>query len=188
LHFCRICKERDGDPRREGHGARGARSRADDASKRAYGTLPKQVFDPVAASSLDCRQPRRELRYHAAAANVRIDVTGAGFVLTKALRGDVRRRVLITMSRFGREVHVVSARLAVSQNPQGGVDRSCRVRARLQSGRVLRVEAVNGRIEAAVGRSMAHLALLVAEALDGGPDVPGGRRLALALHPRRPAE
>jgi hypothetical protein len=119
---------------------------------------------------------------------VRIDVTGAGFVLTKALRGDVRRRVLITMSRFGREVHVVSARLAVSQNPQGGVDRSCRVRARLQSGRVLRVEAVNGRIEAAVGRSMAHLALLVAEALDGGPDVPGGRRLALALHPRRPAE
>jgi hypothetical protein len=71
-------------------------------------------LDPVAASSLDCRQARRELRYDAAAANVRIDVTGAGFVLTKALRGDVRRRVLITLSRFGREVDVVSARLAAS--------------------------------------------------------------------------
>jgi hypothetical protein len=116
---------------------------------------------------------------------VRIDVTSAGLVLTKTLRGDVRRRVLLTMSRFGREVHAVSARLAASQNPLGGVDQSCRVRARLQSGRVLRAEAINGRIETAVGRSVAHLALLVAEALDDGL---GGRRLILALRQRRPVE
>ena len=142
-------------------------------------------MDLVAASSLHCRQPRRELRYHAAAANVRIDVTSAGLVLTKTLRGDVRRRVLLTMSRFGREVHAVSARLAESQNPLGGVDQSCLVQARLQSGPVLQAEAVNGQIEAAVGRSVAHLALLVAEALDGGP---GGSRLTLALRRRRPVE
>ena len=52
-------------------------------------------------------------------------------------------------------------------NPLGGVDQRCRMRARLQSGLVLRAEAVNGRIETAVGRSAARLALHVAAALDG---------------------
>jgi ribosome-associated translation inhibitor RaiA len=99
---------------------------------------------------------------------MRIDVTSVGFVLTKALRGEVRRRVLLAMSRFGREVHGVTARLGESHNPLGGVDQRCRVRARLQSGLVLRAEAINGQIETAVGRSAARLALHVAAALDGG--------------------
>jgi ribosome-associated translation inhibitor RaiA len=109
-----------------------------------------------------------------------IDVTSAGLVLTKALRDDVRRRVLLAMSRFGPEVHGVTARLAAAPNPLGGVDQRCRVRARLHSGLVLRAEAMNGLIEAAVGRSVAHLALLVAEALDGAagrPLSPSGLRL-----------
>ena len=95
-----------------------------------------------------------------------IDVTGAGFVLTKALRGEVRRRVLLAMSRFGPEVHGVTARLAEAPNPLGGVDQRCRVEARLHSGLVLRAEAMNGRIEAAVSRSTSRLAVRVAEALD----------------------
>ena len=97
-------------------------------------------------------------------------------MVTKALRGEVRRRVLLAMSRFGREVHDVTARLAESKNPLGGVDQRCRVRARLQSGLVLRAEAINGRIETAVGRSATRLALHVAAALDGGA---GGPRPAL---------
>jgi hypothetical protein len=109
-----------------------------------------------------------------------IDITSAGFALTKALRGDVRRRVLLTMSRFGPEVHGVTARLAQAPNPLGGVDQRCRVRARLQSGLVLRAEAIDGLIETAVGRAMAHLTLLVAEALDGAgsrhPSAPRLRR------------
>jgi hypothetical protein len=96
-----------------------------------------------------------------------IEVTSAGLVLTKALRGDVRRRVLLALSRFGPEVHGVTARLAAARNPLGGVDQRCRVRARLQSGLVVRAEAMNGLIQTAVGRSVAHLALLVAEAVDG---------------------
>ena len=107
-----------------------------------------------------------------------IDVTSAGFVLTKALRGEVRRRVLLSLSRFGPELHGVTARLAEAPNPLGGVDQRCRIRARLHSGLVLRAEAMNGLIETAVGRSVAHLALLVAEALDGagGRHAPGLRR------------
>jgi hypothetical protein len=117
---------------------------------------------------------------HAARTDVRIDVTSAGFVLTKTLRGDVRRRILLTMSRLGPAVRVVSARLAESPNPLGGVDQSCRARARLQSGRVLSAEAIDDRIETAVSRCAAHLALLVAEA------VGDGRRLPLPLRGRRP--
>jgi hypothetical protein len=113
---------------------------------------------------------------------LRIDVTSAGLALTKALRGDVRRRVLLAMSRFGREVHGVAAHLGESHNPLGGLDQRCRMRARLQSGLVLRAEAVNGQIETAVGRCAGRLALHVAAALDAGV---GGPRPALALRQRR---
>jgi hypothetical protein len=116
---------------------------------------------------------------------LRIDVTSAGLLLTKALRGEVRRRVLLSMSRFGREVHGVTARLAESHNPLGGVDQSCRIRARLQSGVVLRAEALNGRIETAVGRSADRLALRVAAALDGGAS---GRWPTPGLRHRLPVE
>ena len=51
-----------------------------------------------------------------------IHITSAGLVLTKALRGQVRRRVLLAMRRFSPEVHGVTARLAVAPNPLGGVD------------------------------------------------------------------
>jgi ribosome-associated translation inhibitor RaiA len=112
-----------------------------------------------------------------------IDVTSVGLVLTKALRAEVRRRVLLAMSRFGPEVHGVTASLAESRNPLGGVDQRCRLRAHLHSGLRLRAEAINGQIETAVGRSVAHLALLVAEALDGGD---GRHPPAPALQRRRP--
>ena len=108
-------------------------------------------------------------------------MTNAGFVLTKAQRGEVRRRVLLAMSRFGPEVHGVTARLGESHNPLGGVDQRCRVRARMQSGRVLRVESIGGKIDAAVTRSAARLALLVAAALD---DVATRRRPAPVLRHR----
>ena len=119
---------------------------------------PEQVLDRVAAESLDWHQPEREPLTHAVAANLRIEVTSAGFALTTTLRGEVRRRVLLSLSRFGPEVHGVTARLARCPNPLGGVDQRCRVRARLQSGIVLRAEAINDLIETAVGRSATRLA------------------------------
>jgi hypothetical protein len=98
---------------------------------------------------------------------LRIDVTSTGFALTKARRGEVRRRVLLAMSRFGREVYSVRAHLAEADNPLGGVDQSCRVRARLRGGLVLRADAIGGQIDATVGRSATRLALLVTAVLDG---------------------
>jgi len=109
---------------------------------------------------------------------LRIEITSTGLVLTKARSGKLRRRVLLDLGRFGREVHGLTVQLGRSRNPLGGVDQRCRVRARLQSGRVLCVESIGGKIDAAVSRSAARLALLVAAALD---DVATHRRPAPAL-------
>ena len=98
---------------------------------------------------------------------MRIDVTSTGRVLTKARRADVRRLLLLAMSRFDREVKGVKARLSESSNPLGGVDQRCRMQARLHSGLVLDAEAIDGQVEAAVGRSATRLRLLVSAALDG---------------------
>jgi hypothetical protein len=122
------------------------------------------------------------LRAHAAAARLTTDVTSVGFVLTKALRGETRRRVLLAMSRFGPGVEGVRVRLAESQNPLGGLDRRCQLRARLRSGLLLKAEAVNGELEAAIGRSATRLARLVAAALDGGD---GWQVQPFAPRPRR---
>jgi len=100
---------------------------------------------------------------------LRIDITSAGFALTDALRIEVRRRVLLEMSRFSPGVHGVNIRLTESENLLGGVDRRCRARAHLRSGLRLQAEAVNGELEEALGRSSARLARLVAAALDGKP-------------------
>ena len=115
---------------------------------------------------------------------MRIDITSAGFVLTKTQRGEVRRRLLLAMSRFGPEVEGLTARLGEFANPLGGFDQRCRVQARLQTGEVLRAEALNGKIETAVGRSADRLALHVAAVLDGN----GRHGPAPALRPRRSVE
>jgi ribosome-associated translation inhibitor RaiA len=98
---------------------------------------------------------------------MRVDVTSAGLVLTKDLRDDVRRRVLLALSRFSLELRGVTARLAELPNPLGGMDQRCRIRTRLRSGIVLRAEAINGVMAAAAGRCAARLARLVAAELDG---------------------
>jgi len=98
-----------------------------------------------------------------------MEVTSVGFALTRDLRGEVRRRVLLAISRFGPEIEDVAVRMTESENPLGGLDRRCWVQARLRSGQLLKAEAVNGELDEALGRSTERLARLVAVALDGHP-------------------
>ncbi len=114
----------------------------------------------------------------AAAAELRIDVTGSGMTLSKARRERVRRRVLLSISRFDHHVVAVRARIGRSRTALGGVDVHCRAGARLRSGLTLEAEAIDGQVEAAVGRCAVRLALLVASALDGDASRqrPPGRR------------
>ena len=104
---------------------------------------------------------------------MRIDVTSAGLRITKACRGRVRRRVLLELSRFGPSVERAVVHLTESHHPLGGSDQSCRIRARLKSGRVLQAEALDGQPEGAASRSALRLALLVAATCSDGATYPG---------------
>jgi hypothetical protein len=103
---------------------------------------------------------------------LRIDVTSVGLIVTQAARNEVRRHVLLALSRFGREIREVTAHLTESSNPLGGADPHCCLEARLHSGQVLCAEAMGDGVEAAAGRSAAHLALHVSAALDTDPARP----------------
>src|ERR1044071_907763 len=80
----------------------------------------------------------------------------------------VVRRVRLALSRVGRRVQKVSVHVADIANPLGGIDRQCQMRAWLQLAGDVQAEAINGRIETAVGRAAARLATRVAWALDAG--------------------
>ena len=100
-------------------------------------------------------------------------MTGASLHLSAAQKTRLRRRVLLTLSRFGPRVHKVSVRVAEVTGPLGGLDRRCRMRAWLKAGDGIGVEVINGRIEAAVARAATRLAARVAFVLDAGLDGAG---------------
>jgi hypothetical protein len=82
----------------------------------------------------------------------------------------VSTRALLALSRFGPKLTRLTVRLAQTPNPLGGLDQSCRMRARLPRHGEVDVESTNGTIEVAVARAADRLAKRVAEALlDGGP-------------------
>jgi hypothetical protein len=112
---------------------------------------------------------------------LRIDVMGAD-LLSEAVREMAVRRVVLALSRLGRGVRKVTVRLAKPANPLGGFDRRCRMRAWLQASDDIHVEAINGRMEAAVARAAARLAKRVGWALDGAAAWDSLRR----PHPRVP--
>ena len=127
---------------------------------------PKKYWTRVPAE-LQTGRSRERTCGHASAKTLRIDVTGADFLLSKALRAMAVRQVLLALSRFGGQVRKVTVRMAQPANPSGGVDQRCRMRAWLQAADDVGAEAINGRIETAVGRAAARLAKRVAWALDG---------------------
>jgi hypothetical protein len=134
---------------------------------------------------------------------LKIDVMAADVRVSRVVRTMVVRLVRLALSRFGRRVQKVSVRIAEAANPLGGMDRRCCMRAWLQAAAGdVRAEAINGRIETAVGRAAARLATSVAWALDTGLGAPragrggviadrmgGGARVILQgthKHERRP--
>lgn len=118
---------------------------------------------------------------------MRIDVTGGRLGLSEDMRAVAVRRVLLSLSRFGAQVQRVSVRLAEPANRLGGVDRRCRMRACLEARDDVNAEAINGRMEAAIGRAAVRLAKSVAWALDGDARTrvaPSEPRAAVRAHRR----
>ena len=78
----------------------------------------------------------------------------------------VVRTVLLGLSRFGPRVPMVTVRLTHPDNPMGGIDQQCRLRARLKWGNDVHAEAINGASAAALARALAQLAKGIDAALD----------------------
>ena len=110
-----------------------------------------------------------ELRIDAKGRALRIDVTGAAPRQSVAVRAMAVRRVHLALSRFGGRVQRVTVRIAQPANPLGGIDHRCRMRAWLQAAGDVRAEAINGKVESAVGRAATRLATGVGWALGSGP-------------------
>lgn len=122
------------------------------------------------------RAGHKERSSYATRGTLKIDVTAADVRVSQVARTMVVRLVRLALSRFGRRVQKVSVRIAEAANPLGGMDRRCRMRAWLQAAGDVRAEAINGRVETAVARAAARLAMGVAWALDGGLGTPRGPR------------
>lgn len=151
-----------------------------DRARKKYWTGPTEGFHTDARSKV-------ELWTDASDRPLRIHVTGGDLHPSEALRALAVRRVLLALSRFGGQVLKVTVRLAEPANPLGGVDQRCRMRAWLQADGGVDSEAINGRIEAAVGRAAMQLAKRVAWALDGAPGNGAGAPRALAVPADRSA-
>lgn len=94
--------------------------------------------------------------------------------MSQVVRATVVRRVRLALSRFGRRVQKVSVRVAAAANSLEGTDQRCQMRAWLQAAGDVRAEAINGRMDVAVGRAAARLATGIAWILDGTHGTPVG--------------
>jgi ribosomal subunit interface protein len=98
---------------------------------------------------------------------MRIELRGLGFAATAALERHAERRLLFALGRFAERLEDVAVRFEDVNGPRGGVDKRCRVVARLRPAGALRIEehgedlylAIDraaDRIGRAVGRELAR--------------------------------
>lgn len=112
--------------------------------------------------------------------DVKIEVEEIG--LSREERRRLERRVLLALTRFGPELAAVTVSLSEKGNPLGGVDRQCRLRARLRQGGEVRGDAIDATFELAVSRAATQVAQRVDgrisgdfERLDTQPPASSGR-------------
>ncbi len=93
-------------------------------------------------------------------------MSAMGSPASRALRQRVERRLVYALTRFGSSVERVAVQLADEENPLGGLDTRCRMRARLRNGEIVAVETLDG--WAAVDRASDRLVARIELALGDG--------------------
>ncbi len=94
-----------------------------------------------------------------------LDLRSRPFDLTPALGRHVERRLRFALGRFHARVEAVRVRVEDANGPRGGVDKACRLRARLRGAAPVRVEASDRDVYAAIDCAAARLARGVAREL-----------------------
>lgn len=93
---------------------------------------------------------------------MRTSVRASGFEVSEALRSYVERRLLFALARFGGRIKSVTVRFVDLNGPRGGVDKRCRMLARLVPRGDVRVEKTDGDLYAAIDRAAERLGQSVA--------------------------
>ncbi len=93
---------------------------------------------------------------------MRIDVRGRGCEVSLALSSYAKRRALFAIGRFSPRIEGVSVLLSDANGPRGGVDKECRLVARLRPSGGLRVAERDADMYAAIDRATERLARAVA--------------------------
>jgi ribosomal subunit interface protein len=95
-----------------------------------------------------------------------IELRSRPFELTPALGGHVERRLRFALGRFGGRVEAVRVRVEDQNGPRGGVDKTCRLRARLRGAAPVGVDEADVDLYVAVDRAASRLARGVARAIE----------------------
>lgn len=97
---------------------------------------------------------------------MRIEVRGAGFTTSEALRAHLERRLGSAVARRADGILRLVVRIRDENGPRGGLDKRCRIEFELRGGPRQVVEAVAGDFYAAVDAASRRLGRAVDRALD----------------------
>lgn len=96
---------------------------------------------------------------------MKIDIRGSREVLPEGARAQAERKVRLMLGRWGERLGRVTVRLDDVNGPRGGVDKLCRIEARLDRSRSVVIEEVGADQDAALARAADRLASAVSRAV-----------------------
>ena len=99
---------------------------------------------------------------------MQLDIRGPGVHLTPELIRHTERRVRFALSRFGSRISWVRVCLSDLNGPKGGIDRCCRMSAKVRGADRLVIEDRDPNVLAAIHRAADRLGLRVGRQLARG--------------------
>jgi len=123
---------------------------------------------------------------------MRLDIRATDFAVTDALREHTERRVRLALGRFVPRVRRVTARLADTNGPRGGLDKVCRLQIRVTPGADLHVDDADRDLYTAIARAAERAGRAVQRHISRdrsvGPASTIAARRVVAAHPSATTE
>ena len=115
-------------------------------------------------------------------------VSGRNFKIGEELREHVDRRVQFALGKFDAEIDRVEVGLSDVNGPRGGIDKQCRIVAKMRSLGTLVVEYADEDFYAVVSRAADRIGRSVSRALDRRRTVKNSRRRQVQAEMPEPEE
>lgn len=95
-----------------------------------------------------------------------VEIRTRGFAITPGLQAYVERRLAFAFDRHEDRIGRVKVTLGDVNGPKGGLDKSCRVEARVRGGRTVHVSVVDADAYAAIAVAARRAGRAVARAIE----------------------